>query len=593
MLTIEELQERLLSRVRQESYEFATKTIHLVERPLDAGTEIQIGPNRYQLPQDAFLVVIDEDPGAYWTHPVRYELHGVETYEVNVIQEQYPLETPALKEGLVPLHIPDLPHLKKNNEDLPAPPAVDRNKREESLGTISYNLPRPDAAHRYALFVTGMDNMVDFRHDFVNMRNILISRYGYDPGNIVIAMGDGSGYPDLPVDYSGTVADLDTALAQYAAGGTRELGPDDSLFLYTFNHGGWNGTNAYLCMHPNWDSYYDYQLLAKLNNIRCGNLIVAMNQCHSGGFVPEVVNTTGPSRVAIMTACAENQSAHPAATGGKGYFSVILYTALNWGFPTSISTTFPGYQPGRITSQDSNLDGMVSAEEAWQYVHDMMHSHHWHTINGYETPQWAESSAGMGANMFWGRPAKIALRVYNGEYVCAEGGGGREVVANRNAIGGWETFELIDLGNSEVALRVHNGQYVCAEGGGGREVVANRNAIASWETFELIILQPSKSVALQAHNGQYVCAEGGGGREVVANRNAIASWETFELINLQPGKVALRAHNGQYVCAEGGGGREVVANRNAIGSWETFKLVAIGGQQLTDTVGEVRQLLAV
>ena len=80
----------------------------------------------------------------------------------------------------------------------------------------------------------------------------------------------------------------------------------------------------------------------------------------------------------------------------------------------------------------------------------------------------------------------ISLQAHNGQYVCAEDGGGREVVADRDAIDEWETFELIERGNGKVALKAANGQYVCAEGGGGREVVANRDAIDEWETFELI-----------------------------------------------------------------------------------------------------------
>ncbi len=35
-----------------------------------------------------------------------------------------------------------------------------------------------------------------------------------------------------------------------------------------------------------------------------------------------------------------------------------------------------------------------------------------------------------------------------------------------------------------VGFQAANGQYVCAEGGGGRELVANRNQIGPWETFE-------------------------------------------------------------------------------------------------------------
>jgi hypothetical protein len=36
----------------------------------------------------------------------------------------------------------------------------------------------------------------------------------------------------------------------------------------------------------------------------------------------------------------------------------------------------------------------------------------------------------------------IHLRAYDGHYVCAEGGGGRELVANRPGRGDWETFEV-------------------------------------------------------------------------------------------------------------------------------------------------------
>ncbi len=140
------------------------------------------------------------------------------------------------------------------------------------------------------------------------------------------------------------------------------------------------------------------------------------------------------------------------------------------------------------------------------------------------------------------------------------------------------------MANAAVQLQAHNGQWVCAEGGGGREVVANRGVPGVWETFSLMPiqgggLQDGSLVALQAFNGMYLCAEGGGGHQVVANRSARREWETFTLRRvagpgpLQPGdQVALQAYNGMYVCAEGGGGREVVANRSARREWETFKM---------------------
>jgi FtsP/CotA-like multicopper oxidase with cupredoxin domain len=127
-------------------------------------------------------------------------------------------------------------------------------------------------------------------------------------------------------------------------------------------------------------------------------------------------------------------------------------------------------------------------------------------------------------------PAIIALRASNGQYVVAENGGGGVVGANRNAIGPWETFGLINRGNGNVALRASNGQYVVAENGGGGVVGANRNAIGPWETFGLID-RGNGNIALRASNGQYVVAENGGGGAVNANRNAIGPWETFRMIS--------------------------------------------------------------
>jgi hypothetical protein len=62
-------------------------------------------------------------------------------------------------------------------------------------------------------------------------------------------------------------------------------------------------------------------------------------------------------------------------------------------------------------------------------------------------------------------------------------------VANRDWILAWETFRRIDLGNNEVALQAANGQYVCAENGGGSNLVANRDWILAWETFGIEELQ--------------------------------------------------------------------------------------------------------
>jgi hypothetical protein len=138
----------------------------------------------------------------------------------------------------------------------------------------------------------------------------------------------------------------------------------------------------------------------------------------------------------------------------------------------------------------------------------------------------------------------IRFRTTNGQYFCAEAGGGREMTANRVSAGPWETFsvEQLDqpggplLSGQRIALRTENGHYVCAENGGGQELIANRTSVGPWETFTIVHADLSggeigdnQDVILRVAGGQYCCAEGGGGREILADRSAIGPWETFRV----------------------------------------------------------------
>ncbi len=168
---------------------------------------------------------------------------------------------------------------------------------------------------------------------------------------------------------------------------------------------------------------------------------------------------------------------------------------------------------------------------------------------------------------------KVGIMAVNNRFACAVGGGGSHVIANRNWIRMWETFNLIYLAPDKVAVQTSDYKYLCAEGGGGREVVANRDKVGAWETFTLRRTE-GKRMSVQAFNGQYVCAEEGGNKPLVANRNHMGDWETFEFIPIR--RIGLIAQNGKYVCAEGGGGRELCANRDALRSWETFTMAELG-----------------
>ena len=193
---------------------------------------------------------------------------------------------------------------------------------------------------------------------------------------------------------------------------------------------------------------------------------------------------------------------------------------------------------------------------------------------------------------------KIHLKAYNGQYMCAENGGGCEVVANRSRAAEWETFTIHDENGGKlesgdmIYLASCSGKFMCAEGGGGREVVANRENPSIWEKFCIQKANGSgeirngDSVYLRCFNGQFVCAENGGGREVVANRDRAAQWETF-VIEIIGGGCVLPIRVTKYTKVLTAGHMETTAVLNADGkiygqttTWSTWKLRGFTGTVL-------------
>jgi hypothetical protein len=93
-----------------------------------------------------------------------------------------------------------------------------------------------------------------------------------------------------------------------------------------------------------------------------------------------------------------------------------------------------------------------------------------------------------------------------------------------------DRFTITDLGGGNVSLKASNGKYVCAENAGADPLVANRDAVGQWETFALIH-NPDGSVSFKsAANGKYVCADNAGASPLIANRDAIGPWESFDQV---------------------------------------------------------------
>lgn len=62
--------------------------------------------------------------------------------------------------------------------------------------------------------------------------------------------------------------------------------------------------------------------------------------------------------------------------------------------------------------------------------------------------------------------------------------GASPLIANRTAVGTFETFTEVDAGGGKIALLANaNGKYVCADNAGANPLIANRTSYGAWETF--------------------------------------------------------------------------------------------------------------
>jgi len=419
MITFETLKKKLNARLQKG--EFKGKSVSLSGKPIKAGITLRMGPRSYTVFNDTFLVIIDEAPGAFWEHPVLYELHEIKTGKMIPIYEKRWLSNPD-----------KYPALKLIYHPIPEKEKKDEKKKEEKITgpgpfTIKYVTPIPDTGKMHAVLFGGPGG--NFQYDIANMRDVLMNKYAFTRGNIHILLDDGSDQfipPNQAIKGCHTASreHLDNLLFSYSMGGKWELGEQDTLFLYIFSHGGSCDDTYYFATfaldHEGNEVdhfYHDFELAERLSNIACGQLIVVMNPCGGGGFIPKIIDkvsssTHGPKKTVAMAGCRKDQLAWTLFLDREhffekkhGAFSVFFYTALNWGsFPPSIPGPLPGTTGGFNLTPDTNGDGMISMKDAWKWAKHIMRSHRITTLLGIEIPQYAEYPENAGADMFLGKP---------------------------------------------------------------------------------------------------------------------------------------------------------------------------------------------
>jgi hypothetical protein len=137
----------------------------------------------------------------------------------------------------------------------------------------------------------------------------------------------------------------------------------------------------------------------------------------------------------------------------------------------------------------------------------------------------------------------ISLKSSHGKYLVAEADG--RLNANRDQIGPWEKFRILDPNNIAstrevrygdiISLHSDHGKYVVAEADGRAN--ANRDAIGPWEKWTILdpnnpnsgsVIPDDGRIALKSFHGKYMVAEAD--HTVNANRDAIGPWEIWAII---------------------------------------------------------------
>ncbi len=263
---------------------------------------------------------------------------------------------------------------------------------------MSTNITQPTAENYHALLFVGTCNRERYVLSLIRWTNLLHEMYGYPLDNIRILVGPYSTPTWDPmvagtdVTYDATMTDLDNALAAYAAGSgdPHELGSDDNLFIFTFNHGGQDATGCYLCCENFSANYYASDFAARIGAIHCKQIVLLAAQCRAGGFVDPFINAlwTG-TRGAVMAGCRSDQSTMEAICDklfASAFNGRMVQDPLDDNIDLGISDddmdvyAVPGFHTNRI---DWGPTGVISTREAFNWVYD-------HYVNEiYPVSEWS------------------------------------------------------------------------------------------------------------------------------------------------------------------------------------------------------------
>lgn len=351
----------------------ASTNLYVLEDVQPAKSIIKAGHQAIPIKQPTAVVFVDDEPMANWSHDCRYLLHDADSGEL--YQE--------VRAGFPPFLVDPPPTFKAFHTPVVAQNPLRKIWRLDLEIAFPWRRPK---GKRYAVLFSGASNN---RHtnDLEFLYRQLVDRFYFDEDNITVLNYDGtinySGWPHpvtswpgdgtaytMPVHDAGTKQALEDAIDALKP----KLKQDDLLLIHTNNHGGHDGTESYLCTYSGPD-YTASDFASKLGELPAfADLIVMMEQCHSGGFNDVVIEASTAERTTFAAACTEGKN----SIGGADFdpFARDWIAALAGADP---------YGAALVSDPDYDSSGKISAREAFAYADDVHHSYDSPVYSAYGT----------------------------------------------------------------------------------------------------------------------------------------------------------------------------------------------------------------
>jgi hypothetical protein len=368
--------------------------LYIEERPIKAGGKVNAYQDEISIDQDTIMVFADEAPIYNWAHPCRYLLYNSEDGQLyDEVNANFPPYLTKTSETFKAFHEP----VRVITE------IATRGEYVTWASKFGELLRRYDErGKRYAVLFSGASNN---RHlnDLEFLYRTLIDVYEFSPNNIHVLNYDGtinySGYPQpttswpgdntayqTPVNGPGTKQEFENVLDNLK----NVLDRHDLLLIHTNNHGGHNGTESYLCTYSG-PSYKASDFSNKMNELpEYNQLMVMMEQCHSGGFNNPIISKSTANETSVASACAEDKS----SIGGPDFdpFARDWISAMNGSDPYGNALAF-----------DPNIigDSVIAASEAYNYADTVK--------DPYDTPVYHDTPVGCGDTMHLGEPPRVLI----------------------------------------------------------------------------------------------------------------------------------------------------------------------------------------